>query len=177
MRIGFVWSGNPGHDNDFNRSIDLADFVDLTSEQYECICLQKEIREIDRPILAQHPGIAVFSDDLLDFSETAGLASNLDLVVTVDTSVAHLAGAMGLRTWILLPYNAEWRWLRERNDTPWYPTARLYRQLTPGSWREVIGTVQRDLVRLSEEIAWPGLHPIKHLAENSAGRHENQSTM
>ena len=87
-----------------------------------------------------------FSVDLTDFSETAALVANLDLVVTVDTSVAHLAGGLGRPVWVLLPYAPDWRWQLERNDSPWYPTARLFRQTALGDWTAPLEHVARQLV-------------------------------
>ena len=88
--------------------------------------------------MSQFPGLADISGELADFGETAALIANLDLVITVDTAIGHLAGALGKPVWILLPKAADWRWLLERSDSPWYPTARLFRQQTPGAWEPVI---------------------------------------
>ncbi|HWQ62084.1 MAG TPA: glycosyltransferase family 9 protein, partial [Negativicutes bacterium] len=85
---------------------------------------------------------------LNDFAETAALTANLDLVITVDTSVAHLAAAMGKPTWLLLPYLADWRWLRGREDNPWYPTMRLFRQPKQGDWESVLSQVAQELKKL-----------------------------
>ena len=87
------------------------------------------------------------SEELTDFAETAALIANLDLVIAADTAVAHLAGAMGKETWVLLPYIAEWRWQLKREDTPWYPTMRLFRQRQPGDWLEVLGRVKEELLK------------------------------
>jgi hypothetical protein len=92
---------------------------------------------------------------LKDFAETAALTANLDLVITVDTSVAHLAAAMGKPTWVLLPYFADWRWLLGREDSPWYPTARLFRQQRPGDWEGVIGQVAQELQRHIARLSRP----------------------
>ena len=83
-----------------------------------------------------------------DFSDTAAIVSPLDLVITVDTSVAHLAGALGKLVWIMLPFNPDWRWLLHRNDSPWYPTARLFRQRTLGDWRPVVDGIAKALGEL-----------------------------
>jgi ADP-heptose:LPS heptosyltransferase len=95
--------------------------------------------------LKQDGRIAFFGDALKDFSDTAALLDLMDLVITVDTSVAHLAGALGKPAWILLARNADWRYLLNRSDCPWYPTARLFRQHTLGDWRDVVAAVQREL--------------------------------
>jgi hypothetical protein len=88
-----------------------------------------------------------FADDLLDFVNTAALCECMDVVISVDTSLAHLSGALGQRTWVLLPFNPDWRWLLGRDDSPWYPTARLYRQETVGDWNAVFARVAADLRR------------------------------
>ena len=144
-RIGVVWSGSRTHKNDHYRSMELQQFLAIFSPDAEWICLQKEIREKDFAILRQVGRIAFFSDDLRDFSDTAALLDLMDLVITIDTSVAHLAGAMGKPVWILLPYNADWRWLLDRNDSPWYPSARLFRQQQIGNWATVTDQVKNEL--------------------------------
>jgi tetratricopeptide (TPR) repeat protein len=143
-RIGLVWSGNKTHTNDKKRSIALKIFMPLLSSKYTFYCLQKEIREEDQATL-QHSPIYDFSTVLDNFSETAALMSQLDLVITVDTSVAHLAGAMGKPVWILLPYMPDWRWMLNQDNTPWYPSARLFRQRKEDDWDSVIEAVQNTL--------------------------------
>ena len=144
-RIGVVWSGSTAHTNVHYRSIELQQFLAIFSPDAEWICLQKEIREKDFAMLRQLGRIAFFGDDLRDFSDTAALLDLMDLVITIDTSVAHLAGAMGKPVWILLPYNPDWRWLLDRNDSPWYPSARLFRQQQIGNWATVIDQVKNEL--------------------------------
>jgi tetratricopeptide (TPR) repeat protein len=146
-RIGLAWSGNKDYADDRNRSIDLAAFSRVLSDGAAWISLQKEIRETDVPLLRDPPGIAFHGDALADFADTAALVDLMDLVITVDTSIAHLAGAMGKSVWIMLPFNADWRWLIDRSDTPWYPSARLFRQPAPGDWRPVLGAV-KDALRI-----------------------------
>jgi hypothetical protein len=120
------------------RSIPAADFSPLLRrDDIEFHVLQTEIRGADAAVLRGH----VHADALHDFADTAALLSLMDLVITVDTSVAHLAGAMGKPVWILLQYNADFRWLQQREDTPWYPTARLFRQQTMRHWQPVIDAV------------------------------------
>lgn len=104
------------------------------------------MREADEAAL-ESSDIFSFDDDLLDFANTAALCECMDVVISVDTSLAHLSGALGKHTWVLLPFNPDWRWLRDRDDTPWYPTAKLYRQKTAGSWDEVFARVATDLKR------------------------------
>jgi tetratricopeptide (TPR) repeat protein len=144
-RIGVVWSGRIAHHNDHNRSIELQQFLAIFSTGADWICLQNEIRKKDLAVLQQNNCIALFGNDLRDFSDTAALVDLMDLVITVDTSVAHLAGAMGKPVWILLPHNPDWRWLLDRNDSPWYPSARLFRQQQIGSWAGVIDLVNNKL--------------------------------
>ena len=144
-RIGVVWSGSQTHKRDHYRSMELQQFLTILSPDAEWICLQKEIREKDFAILRQFGRIAFFGDDLRDFSDTAALLDLMDLVITIDSSVAHLAGAMGKPVWILLPYNPDWRWLLDRNDSPWYPSARLFRQQQIGNWATVIDQVKNEL--------------------------------
>ena len=145
-KIGLVWSGNPNHKNDSNRSMHLETLLQYLPQQFDYIILQKEIRECDRLSLINYPQVLNFSDDLHNFMDTASLIENLDLVISVDTSVAHLSGALGKKTWVLLPYTPDWRWLLDRIDSPWYPTMVLYRQLTPGNWVSVLEKLKADLL-------------------------------
>jgi tetratricopeptide (TPR) repeat protein len=145
LRIGLAWSGNPAHTNDSNRSLALSDILALLKFDAEWVSLQKEVRSSDAAVLAQHPQIAHFGEQIKDFSDTAALVEHMDLVIAVDTSVAHLAGAMGKPVWILLPLNPDWRWLHKRDDSPWYPTARLFRQPVVGDWESVIVAVGKAL--------------------------------
>lgn len=144
-RIGLVWSGNPAHENDANRSLALSALEPMFSFEATWISLQKEIRPADLEAMARRPGLLHFGDRLRSFADTAALIANLDLVVAVDTSVAHLVGAMGKPLWLLLPFNPDWRWLMRRTDSPWYPTARLFRQTRPGDWARVVTRVARTL--------------------------------
>jgi tetratricopeptide (TPR) repeat protein len=146
-RVGLVWSGNPNNTIDQRRSIRLADWVAHLPPEFEYFCLQKDVRDADRAALISSPFIVSFDDNLLDFVNTAALCECMDVVVSVDTSLAHLSGALGQRTWVLLPFNPDWRWLLDRDDSPWYPTARLYRQKTVGDWNAVFARVAADLRR------------------------------
>ncbi|MCA8929717.1 MAG: tetratricopeptide repeat protein [Alphaproteobacteria bacterium] len=144
--IGLCWSGSADHANDANRSIPIETFLRFT-ERMDCdlISLQKEPRDFERERLERRSDIQRYADDMGDFADTAALIACLDLVVTVDTSVAHLAGALGKPVWILLPFAPDYRWLLKRSDSPWYPTARLYRQPAPGDWDRVIAAVGADV--------------------------------
>jgi tetratricopeptide (TPR) repeat protein len=144
-RVGLAWSGSAAHVNDRNRSLSLQQLLPLLSDGAEWISLQKELRDADDAALAAEPRIRSFAGHLSDFAETAALIAQLDLVVTVDTSVAHLAAAMGKPTWILLPLNPDFRWLAGRDDSPWYPSVRLFRQPRFGDWAAVIGEVAAEL--------------------------------
>jgi tetratricopeptide (TPR) repeat protein len=142
MRVGMVWSGNPDQNNDHHRSIALERFLPLVPSGVEFFSLQKVVREGDRDALASFPGgISHFGEELANFGDTAALAAEMDLVISVCTSVAHLAGGLGLPTAVLLCHSPDWRWLLEREDSPWYPTARLFRQPRTGDWETVIEQV------------------------------------
>ena len=147
-RIGLVWSGSTTHKNDQNRSILLAELIKHLPDQYLYVSLQKEVRYEDEEILISRPDILHFENELTDFSDTAALCDLMDVIISVDTSVAHLAGALGKEVWILLPYVPDWRWLLDRNDSPWYPTAKLYRQEVIGDWDGVLEKVKSDLMQL-----------------------------
>lgn len=146
-RIGFVFSGSTGYGDDKNRSIPASMFEELLKLPFEFHCLQKEIREGDLSYIT-NSSIHVHTQDIEDFSDTAALIEHMDLVISVDTSIAHLAGAMGKPVWILLPYLPDFRWMLDRSDSPWYPTARLFRQEERGNWRAVFTEVQKKLPRL-----------------------------
>lgn len=152
MRVGVAVSGSATHNNDRNRSMPLASLLPLLAEPVQLVLLQKEIRDGDRQVLSERPEILSFADELDDFSDTAALVAAVDVVVSVDTSVAHLAGALGKPLWLLLPYVPEWRWLLEREDSPWYPTARLFRQAQTGDWASVVTRIRAALI---ESVAQP----------------------
>jgi tetratricopeptide (TPR) repeat protein len=146
-RIGLVWSGNRNNWIDPRRSIRLADWVKHLPAEFQYFCVQKDVREADRAVLDSSPFIVSLDDHLQDFSDTAALCACMDVVISVDTSVAHLNGALGNETWMLLPFTPDWRWMLDRNDSPWYPTMKLYRQKTAGDWNEVFARVATDLHR------------------------------
>lgn len=149
MRVGLVWSGSPTHQNDHNRSIPLRKFLNLIEADASFISLQKDPRTEDAAVLRESSRIVDISEHLTDFIETSALISCLDLVITVDTSVAHLAGALGCETWILLPYTPDYRWLLNRDDSPWYPTVCLFRQTET---RDYAGVIDRVHDALNEKI-------------------------
>lgn len=147
-RVGLVWSGSPKHTGDHDRSIALADFQRALPGGCEYISLQKELRKADAAVLQAQSVIRDVSAQLTDFSDTAALCEVLDLVISVDTSVAHLAGALGKPVWILLPLVPDWRWLLGRDDSPWYPGARLYRQAKRGDWSAALEKIRTDVAKL-----------------------------
>ncbi len=148
LRVGLVWSGNPRHQNDHNRSIQLHALSRILDVEATFVSLQKDPRPVDKAMLLERPDIIDLTTDLHDFGETAALIKCLDLVITVDTSVAHLAAALGCPTWILLPYTPDYRWLLDREDSPWYPTARLFRQSARRDYGEVLDRVRDELATL-----------------------------
>ncbi len=140
-RIGIAWAGNPAQRNDHNRSMPFRHLAPLLESDFEFHCLQKDLRAGDAEALAKFPRLRRWDEHLRDFADTAALANALDLVISVDTSIAHLAGALGRPTWILLTAMADYRYFLERDDSPWYPTARLFRQARVGDWDAVVARV------------------------------------
>jgi hypothetical protein len=156
MRIGIVWSGNPDYGDDFKRSIPLADFARILDRpECELHVIQNDVRGSDKQVLDGLTHLSDHSTLFGDFADTAALISLLDLVIAVDTAVAHLAGAIGWPTWLLLPHLADWRWLAGREDSPWYPTMWLFRQETEGDWAGVLDRVARQLTALLAEAHDP----------------------
>ena len=145
-RIGLVWSGSTTHRNDRNRSVPLEFFKNLLKLPFEFHVLQKEIRKDDQEKIADFPELHVYTESLHDFADTAALLAHMDLVISVDTSVAHLAGALGVPVWILLPLSPDYRWMLNRSDSPWYPSATLWRQQDLGNWDEVLKRVEVALL-------------------------------
>jgi Flp pilus assembly protein TadD len=145
-KVGIVWSGNPVHKSDHNRSIALSALLPLLETGATFVSLQKDIRAPDHAVLKQRSDILDFSGELSDLADTAAVILQLDLVISVDTSAAHLAGALGKPVWVLLPFRPDWRWLIDRDDSPWYPTARLFRQTESREWARVIDRVRDALI-------------------------------
>jgi tetratricopeptide (TPR) repeat protein len=144
-RIGLAWTGNAENTRDKERSISLRALAPLLDIDATFVSLQKDVRAEDAAALKDYSGILHFGDELEDFCDTAALIAQLDLVVSVDTSVAHLAGAMGKPVWIMVTFIPDWRWLLDRDDSPWYPTARLFRQTNVDGWDGVIARVHDSL--------------------------------
>jgi tetratricopeptide (TPR) repeat protein len=148
-RIAFAWSGNPNHANDRNRSLALNGLAPLlASEHASFISIQRDLRDGDAAALAQMPRVTHVGGELDDFDDTAAVMALADLVISVDTSVVHLAGALGRPTWILVPFAPDWRWLLDREDSPWYPDVRLFRQPAPGDWPNVVARVTDELAQM-----------------------------
>ena len=143
--VGLVMSGSPTHGRDRDRSIALHDFLTEVPLALPWVSLQKESRKGDQALIEARKDIAFFGPDLKDFSDTAALVEAMDLVVTVDTSVAHLAGALGKPVWVMLPFSPDWRWMWHGETTPWYPGMRLYRQPALGDWTTVFSRIRADL--------------------------------
>jgi tetratricopeptide (TPR) repeat protein len=149
-RAGFVWSGQPSHKNDANRSIPLARLAALFEDPpVRCFSLQSDLRDADSDVLRSLPNLIHLGGEFRDFADTAAVIALLDVVISVDTAVAHLAGAMGMPVVILVPHAADFRWLRSRDDSPWYPTAKLFRQPAFGDWDSVIVRLRDELQLLS----------------------------
>ena len=146
-RVGLVWSGNPMHENDINRSLRLSELIKFLPDGFEYISLQKEVRDTDFEMLV-NSSIRHFGESLSDYSDTAALCDLMDLVLSVDTSVAHLAGALGKPVWVLLPRKSEFRWLLDRDDSPWYPSAKLFRQGVDRRWDAVLTLAAQELLKL-----------------------------
>jgi hypothetical protein len=150
-RVGLCWAGNPAYSRDRERSIPLDLLKPLFELQgirwFNC---QRDTRPADQPLLhALGERLAPIARDFHDFSDTAAALSALDLIISVDTSIIHLAGALGRPAWLMLPAVPDWRWLLGRDDSPWYPSLRLFRQTAPGDWAGVVERVRAELGRVS----------------------------
>jgi hypothetical protein len=137
-RIGLAWAGNPANSNDRRRSIGLAPLRPLLGLPCGFVSLQQ-----DR--LAAHPALAVPPRPFNDFADTAALMAQLDLVIAIDSAMAHLAGSLGKTLWVLLAHAPDWRWHPGRAESPWYPSAQLFRQQAPGDWQGVMAAVRDAL--------------------------------
>jgi tetratricopeptide (TPR) repeat protein len=145
-QVGITWSGSQLHVNDHNRSMSLKQLAPLLNLDVDWHILQTEIREADEVLLPQTP-LKDWRPELTSLHETAGLLDQLDLLITVDTSVAHLSAALGKPTWIMLPYAPDFRWLLNRSDTPWYPSVQLFRQSKPRDWESVTSQIVNTLTQ------------------------------
>jgi len=175
MRVGINWAGNPSHPNDHNRSLplpDLATLLDLADIAW--VSLQKDRAPASDAWVARGC-LLPLGDAVVDFSDTAAIIAALDLVVTIDSAIAHLAGAMGARTWLLLPANPDYRWMLERTDSPWYPSMTLWRQPRLGDWSTTLALIVRSLLQESDGLTAPvGFRRCMPLAGHQrmvSGRH------
>ena len=148
--IGLAWAGRQSFSGDKSRSIGLQRIAPvLKSAGCHFVGIQKDLRDGDRELLSTLSNVTWVGDQLSDFSDTAALMSMLDLIISSDTSVVHLAGALARPVWVLLEHKPDWRWLTDRVDNPWYPTARLFRQARPGDWDSVVVSVTDALSAMS----------------------------
>jgi ADP-heptose:LPS heptosyltransferase len=149
-RIALAWAGHGRHPNDRNRSIDLKLLEPLLGiEGISFISIQRDLRDEDAALLARHANVTHVGAGLADMADTAAVAALTDLTIAVDTSVVHLAGAMGRKVWVLLPFSPDWRWTVTGTHSPWYPQARLFRQPAPGDWPSVIAATCDALLRIA----------------------------
>jgi tetratricopeptide (TPR) repeat protein len=148
-RVALAWAGHARHPNDRNRSIDLKLLQPLFGiEGVSFVSIQRDLRDDDAALLARHANITHIGAGLADMADTAAVAALADLIIAVDTSVVHLAGAMGRDAWVLLPYSPDWRWTLTGTHSPWYPRTRLFRQPAPGDWPSVIAATRDALLRI-----------------------------
>jgi hypothetical protein len=149
LRVGLAWAGNPKHSYNHRRSCRFADLSELlATERIEWVNLQQTIPEEDLAAVGEHPEMLLTHHQFQDLYSTAQWIRSLDLVISVDTAVAHLAGSLNVPVWILLSSASDWRWLIEREDSPWYPSAFLFRQRSFGDWKEVLARVRTRLQEL-----------------------------
>jgi tetratricopeptide (TPR) repeat protein len=149
LRVGVVWAGSAVHKNNHNRSIAFERFrALLTAPGVAFVSLQQELGAAEAASLDRHADVIPLGGELRDFADTAAVVSLLDVVVSADTAMVHLAGALGRPVWALLPFSPDFRWLLDRRDSPWYPTARLFRQPRFGDWESVLAHVKDELEAL-----------------------------
>ena len=149
LNVGVVFSGRKTHKADHSRSIPAASLFAALPAGPAYHLLQKELRESDAAILTTRSDVRYFGDSLGGFDDTVGLCEAMDVVISVDTSVAHLAGALGRPTWILVPFDPDWRWGLNAETTHWYPSARLYRQTVRGDWSGPLARIGADLAAMA----------------------------
>jgi len=154
FRVAIAWAGSATHKQDQLRSIPFRELVSLIdgAEGVEWFSVQHELRAGDAELLDKMPNVRRFDGALADFADTAAILSHADLVITVDTAIAHLAGALGRPAWALVQYSPDFRWLLDRDDSPWYPTLRIFRQKQHGDWNDVVA-------RLAERLRYVGQNP------------------
>ena len=149
-RVAFAWAGQVKHANDRNRSIDLKVLEPLLAlDGVSFVSIQRELRDNDAGLLAQHANVVHLGGELIDMADTAAVAALVDLVIAVDTSVVHLAGSLGRPTWVMLPFTPDWRWTLTGEQSPWYPQMRLFRQPAIADWQNVVVNVRDALARFA----------------------------
>ena len=154
LRVGLVWAGNPAFRDDRRRSLGLDALLPLLDvEEVAFVALQKGAGQRDLERLPA--SVTDLGAEIADFADTAAIMANLDLVISVDTSVAHLAGALGRPVWTLLPDVCDWRWFDRGDTSPWYPTMRLFRQERAGDWAPVVAELRAALIRIAATGAAP----------------------
>lgn len=142
LKVGLAWSGNPDHKNDHNRSLALEPLMAALPSDITYFSIQKHDPAHPAPT---HPQLTVLSDDIEDFSDTAAICQHMNVIITVDTSIAHLSGALGVPTWVMLPFSPDWRWLLHRDDSVWYDSVTLFRQHRVGDWSAVLSAIAQQL--------------------------------
>jgi Tfp pilus assembly protein PilF len=145
LRVGIVWSGSTANIKGRHRSLPLSALIAHLPSDYDYVSLQKEICDADKLLLTEHHQIRQYSNDLKDFTDTAALIELMDVVISVDTSVAHLSATLGKSTWMMLPFAPDWRWLLDIDDSPWYSSVKLYRQEKTNDWHGVLEKIKSDL--------------------------------
>ena len=148
LRITLVWAGRPAHPNDANRSMALAQLAPLAASGATFLSIQKGPASAQAATPPAGLSVVPLRDEIADFEDTAAILSIADLLVSVDSSPVHLAGALGRSAWVMLPFVPDWRWLLDRADTPWYPSVRLFRQGARGNWAGVVDDIARALAEL-----------------------------
>ncbi len=167
LKVGIVWAGNPEHKNDRNRSCSLDYFAHLTSIRgLTFYSLQKGSASAGADNQLDDMEIINLNSELKDFADTAAAIDNLDMVISVDTSVAHLAGAIGKPVWTLLPFVPDWRWMLERDDSPWYPSMRLFRQTRLDDWAGVFNQVKDALIQELDNFQMLTGKPVQYMSQN-----------
>jgi hypothetical protein len=144
-RVGLVWRGNSKHLNDHNRSISIQLLLNALPKGVDYFTLQKGLTDAERGLLVGRSDIRCLDDELTDYGETGAAMQQLDLIISVDTSVAHLAGALDVPCWVMLPFSPDFRWLLGRSDSPWYPSMRLFRQSERGDWSSVLAEISAEV--------------------------------
>lgn len=151
LKIGVVWAGSAKHNRNASRSLPFELFSQLFALDADFHCLQKELNETDYKQSDLFENLHIWQQDIGDFSDTAALIAQMDLVISVDTSVAHLAAAMSKPTWVMLSYHPDFRWLLTRQDSPWYDSVKLFRQDASLNWQSVIKNIQQQLQHILKE--------------------------